>query len=46
MGMSGQIQVVAAPDDDPELMVTLDNVADLTLGGDGPGKEDKRKEVG
>ncbi len=45
MGMSGQIQMTETPDDDPELVVDLGNAADLTLGGPGPGKEDKRYEV-
>ncbi|WP_285741390.1 albusnodin family lasso peptide [Lentzea sp. NBRC 105346] len=44
--MSAQIQMVKTPDDDPALMVDLGDVADLTLGGPGGGKEDKRREVG
>ncbi|TWP43536.1 albusnodin family lasso peptide [Lentzea tibetensis] len=46
MNLTGQIQMVAAPDDDPELMVELGDVADLTLGGPGEGRENKRREVG
>ncbi len=45
MKTSGRIQKVENLENDA-LMVDLGDVADLTLGGEPGGREDKRKQVG